>query len=81
MLGFYWYYQRIQQIGPTTSGVCINFVPVSAIILASLILGEPVTRERITGATLVLTGVFLTNITWKSGPGTAGTDAGVKQMK
>ncbi|WDP88986.1 MAG: EamA family transporter [Desulfobacter sp.] len=61
VLGFYWYYQGIQQIGPTKSGVFINFVPVSAIFLAYLILDEPVTRELILGAALVVTGVYLTN--------------------
>ena len=62
VVGFYWYYQGIQQIGPTKSGVFINFVPVSAIILAYLILDEPITRELVLGAALVVIGVYLTNI-------------------
>ncbi len=61
VLGFYWYYQGIQRIGPTKSGVFINFVPVSALILAYFILDEPVTREIILGAVLVVSGVYLTN--------------------
>lgn len=61
VLGFYWYYQGIQSIGPMKSGVFINFVPVSALILAYFILNEPVTREIILGAVLVVTGVYLTN--------------------
>lgn len=61
VVGFYWYYQGIQRIGPTRSGVFINFVPVSAIILAYVILDEPITRELIVGAVLVATGVYLTN--------------------
>ncbi len=61
MLGFYWYYQGIQAIGPMKSGVFINFVPVSALILAYFILDEPVTQEIIIGAALVVTGVYLTN--------------------
>lgn len=62
MLGFYWYYQGIHAIGPMKSGVFINFVPVSALILAYFILDEPVTREIIIGAALVITGVYLTNL-------------------
>jgi len=61
VLGFYWYYQGIKRIGPTKSGVFINFVPVSALILAYFILDEPVTRDIILGAVLVVSGVFLTN--------------------
>ncbi len=61
VLGFYWYYQGIQCIGPTKSGVFINFVPVSALILAFLILDEPITREILVGAVLVVSGVYLTN--------------------
>ena len=71
VLGFYWYYQGIQQIGPTKSGVFINFVPVSALILAYFILYEAVTREIIVGAALVVTGVYLTN-TSKSAPARSG---------
>ena len=61
VLGFLWYYQAINRVGPMKSGVFINFVPVSAIILAYLILDEPVTISLIIGASLVICGVILTN--------------------
>jgi len=61
VIGFYWYYQAIQNIGPMKSGVFINFVPVSALILAYFILDETVTLEIIMGAALVVSGVYLTN--------------------
>lgn len=61
VVGFYWYYQGIQKIGPMKSGVFINFVPVSALILSYFILDEPITKEILTGAALVITGVYLTN--------------------
>jgi len=61
VLGFFWYYQAIQKIGPMKSGVFINFVPVSAIILAYFILGEPITPTILIGAVLVISGVFMTN--------------------
>jgi drug/metabolite transporter (DMT)-like permease len=61
VIGFIWYYQGIKQVGPMKASVFINFVPVSAIILAFLILGEPVTISLLTGAVLVICGVLLTN--------------------
>lgn len=61
VLGFLWYYQGIKMIGPTRAGLFINFVPVSAIILAYFILGEPITVSLFAGTILVVTGVYLTN--------------------
>ena len=61
VLGFFWYYEGIEKIGPTKAGVFINFVPVSAILLAYSILGEPITWSLATGAGLVICGVLLTN--------------------
>lgn len=34
VLGFVWYYQGIERIGPTRSALFINFVPISAIVMA-----------------------------------------------
>jgi len=61
VLGFVWYYEGIKKIGPTRAGQFINFVPVSAIILAFFILGEPITWSLLVGGLFVLTGVYLTN--------------------
>jgi drug/metabolite transporter (DMT)-like permease len=61
VLGFVWYYEGIQALGPTKAGQFINFVPISAILLASLILGEPVTFSLLVGAAFVISGVYLTN--------------------
>ncbi len=61
VIGFVWYYEGIRQIGPMRAGLFINFVPVSAILLAYLILAEPVTVSLLIGAGLVVTGVYLTN--------------------
>ncbi len=61
VLGFFWYYEGIQKIGPMKAGVFINFVPVSAIILSYFILNEPVTKEILAGGFLVIAGVYLTN--------------------
>lgn len=61
VLGFFWYYDGIRSIGPAKASVFINFVPVSAIVLAYFILGEAVTVSLFVGAVLVLGGVYATN--------------------
>jgi drug/metabolite transporter (DMT)-like permease len=62
VLGFVWYYEGIKRIGPVRAGLFINFVPVSAVFLAYLILGEPVTLSLLIGAALVSSGVYLTTL-------------------
>lgn len=61
VVGFVWFYQGIQQIGPTRAGLFINFVPISAVLLAFLILKEPITWSLVVGVVLVSGGVYLTN--------------------
>lgn len=61
VIGFVWYYRGIQRIGATRASVFINFVPVSAILLGIVILGEPVHVSLVFGASLVIGGVYLTN--------------------
>ena len=60
-LGFVWYYQGIERTGAARAGLFINFVPISAIVLAALLLGEPITGSLIVGTAMVLGGVYLTN--------------------
>jgi drug/metabolite transporter (DMT)-like permease len=62
VLGFIWYYQGIQRIGPVRAGLFINFVPVFALLLAFLILKESVTLYLLIGACLVSSGVVLTTL-------------------
>lgn len=61
VVGFFWYYEGVKQIGPSRAGQFINFVPVSALLMAFLILSEPVTVSLLVGAALVISGVYLTN--------------------
>jgi drug/metabolite transporter (DMT)-like permease len=50
------------------ASVFINFVPISAIVLAFLMLREPVTSSLVIGAALVIMGVYITMPrTWSSG--------------
>jgi drug/metabolite transporter (DMT)-like permease len=62
VLGFVWYYEGIKALGPTKAGQFINFVPISALLLAFFILGEPVTLSLLVGAVFVISGVYMTNI-------------------
>ena len=61
VLGFVWYYQGIKKIGATKAAIFINFVPISAIILAFFILHEPITASLALGTLLVCIGAYLTN--------------------
>ncbi len=61
VIGFVWYYEGVRLIGTTRAGLFINFVPISAVILAFLMLREPITWSLAVGAALVVSGVYLTN--------------------
>ncbi|MBN1508311.1 MAG: DMT family transporter [Sedimentisphaerales bacterium] len=63
VVGFVWFYEGVKAIGPTRAGLFINFVPISAVILAGVLLHEQVTLSLAVGAALVLSGVYLTNRT------------------
>lgn len=60
-LGFVWYYEGIERIGAARAGLFINFVPISAIVMAYFILDEAITGSLLVGTGLVLSGVYLTN--------------------
>lgn len=60
-IGFVWYYEGIKQLGAASASQLINLVPVSAVILAFIILDEPVTKSLVVGALLVITGVYVMN--------------------
>ena len=64
VLGFVWYYEGIQAIGATKASQFINFVPISAVVLAFFLLAEPVTSSLVVGTLMVCAGVYLTNSTY-----------------
>lgn len=59
--GFSWYYEGVRALGPTKAGIFINLVPVLAVLLGWLLLGEPLSPALVTGGCCVLLGVWLTN--------------------
>ncbi len=62
VLGFVWYYEGIRRIGPSRASLFINFVPISAICLAHIILGEPLKPSLLVGAALVVAGVTMNHL-------------------
>jgi drug/metabolite transporter (DMT)-like permease len=56
------WYVGVQRIGPSRTSVYSNVVPIVAMAVASVWLGEPLTRTKIIGAAAVLTGVALTRV-------------------
>ncbi len=60
-LGFIWYYEGIQAIGPSRAGVFINLVPVSAILMAFFFLNESLDVSLTLGGTCVFGGVYFAN--------------------
>ena len=60
-LAFTWFYEGIDEIGPSRAGIFINFVPIFATLMAVLILHEKLSPSLIIGAIFVVSGVYLTN--------------------
>ena len=61
VIGFLWYFEGIQSIGPSRAAVFINFVPVNGVLMATLLLGEPLDISLLGGGLLVVCGAYLAN--------------------
>jgi drug/metabolite transporter (DMT)-like permease len=55
-----WLY-GVRGIGPSRAGVFVNLIPVSALVLSALVLGERIGLRELGGILLILTGVWLVN--------------------
>jgi drug/metabolite transporter (DMT)-like permease len=55
----------VKGVGPSRAGIFINLIPVSALLLSVLILGETLDAIKIAGIVLILAGVWLVH--WQSG--------------
>lgn len=58
-----WLY-GVKGVGPSRAGVFVNLIPVSALILSVIILGERIGLKELAGIALILFGVWLVN--WQS---------------
>jgi drug/metabolite transporter (DMT)-like permease len=61
VIGFVWYYEGVKAIGPSRTAVFNNLVPAFGIVLASVLLGEPILASMVAGGVLAVIGVTLTN--------------------
>jgi drug/metabolite transporter (DMT)-like permease len=60
-IAFVWFYEGVKVLGPARTAVFINLVPVAAVTLGVLLLGEPLELSMLTGGALVILGVFIIN--------------------
>lgn len=61
VLANWFYYVGVKRIGPARASVFMYFVPISALILSVLILGETLTGWQSAGAVLMMIGVWQIN--------------------
>jgi len=61
-LAYIIWYTGVQRLGPARTSIYSNGVPVVAMIVAALWLGEPLTWNKVLGAAAVLSGVLLTRL-------------------
>jgi drug/metabolite transporter (DMT)-like permease len=59
VVSFVMYYHGIKEVGAAKASIFINVMPVSAVILATIFLGESFTLAHATGAIMVLSGVYI----------------------
>nr|WP_035330743.1 DMT family transporter [Cytobacillus firmus] len=63
VVSFVMYYNGIKEVGAAKASIFINVMPVSAVIMATVFLGETFTIAHGIGAAFVLTGVYIgTNV-------------------
>jgi len=60
-LGFVWFYDGVKQLGAGKASMYVNLVPVSGILLGSLLLGERLEGSLVLGGALVFLGLYLIN--------------------
>lgn len=64
--GFVFYYKIIRKVGAMRAGVICCAIPVAAIAMTALFLGEPVTLPLVVGAVITVVGIFMVNYTPKT---------------
>ena len=60
-VAFVWFYEGVRTLGPARTAVFVNLVPVFAILLGWLLLGERVDASMLIGGAIVIAGVWLLN--------------------
>lgn len=60
-LGFIWFYDGVKKLGASRAVMYINLVPVSGILLGTLLLDERLESSLLIGGALVFSGLYLIN--------------------
>ncbi|MEO5764648.1 MAG: DMT family transporter [Casimicrobiaceae bacterium] len=60
-VAFVWFLEGVKALGPARAAIFVNLVPVAAITLGVLLLGEDLTPAMVSGAALVVAGVWIIN--------------------
>jgi drug/metabolite transporter (DMT)-like permease len=58
-----WWYRAVERVGASHAAVFMNLTPVVGVVLAGLLLAEPVGPGQVAGVALVMAGVALTTST------------------
>ncbi len=61
VIGFVWFQQGVRELGAAKAAVFIYFMPVSAVGIAWLVLGETITPIIVIGATMIIGGIMIVN--------------------
>jgi drug/metabolite transporter (DMT)-like permease len=62
------WYTAVQRVGSSHTSIYSNLVPLAAMVVAAVALGEPLTVQKVIGAAAILGGVALTRIEVRAGP-------------
>ena len=66
-VAFVWYNDGVRRLGAARAPVFINLVPVFAVALGALVLGERIDASMLAGGALVLAGVYTLNVPGRKG--------------
>jgi drug/metabolite transporter (DMT)-like permease len=66
VLGFWWYYSAVQQIGAGRASLVLNLVPVFVVAIAGVVLGEQPEMVQLAGMFVVVTGLIIANTQQRS---------------
>ncbi len=58
VVGFVWWYDGVAELGAARAAVFVNLVPLFGVLLAALILSEPLGTTKVAGGILVVAGVY-----------------------
>ena len=61
VIGFVWFQQGVRELGAAKAAVFIYFMPVSAVVIAWLVLGETITPVIVIGAAMIISGIIMVN--------------------